>query len=93
MTFTLPESLAQHFASKVPARQRSRFLAEALRNKLSEREQEIIRACEIANRDPEVRAIEKEFDAISGEITEPWTGAPARRGMVGRSRSNARVRN
>ncbi len=93
MTFTLPEELAVQFVRRVPARHRSRYLAEALSQKLSERDRQLIRACEIANQDPEVRAIEKEFDAISGEIAEPWSQSPARRGMVGRSRSRPRVRN
>lgn len=81
------------FASKVPPRHRSRYLADALREKMAERDRELVRACEIANRDPEVRAIEEEFDAISGEIKEPWRGSPTRRGVVGPSRSNARIRN
>jgi metal-responsive CopG/Arc/MetJ family transcriptional regulator len=65
ITFTAPEELADEFASKVPARQRSRYLADALRDKLAERDRELVRACEVANRDPEVRAIEKEFDSMS----------------------------
>ena len=38
----------------------------------SEREKQLIRACEIVNQDPEVRQIENEFDALVDEITEPW---------------------
>jgi hypothetical protein len=38
----------------------------------AEREQRLIRACEIANQDPELRQIEKEFDALRDEILEPW---------------------
>ena len=96
MTFTVPEELAVQFARRVPARKRSRYLAEALAQKLAERDRRLVRACEIANHDPEVRAIEKEFDSLPGEITEPWTGARARpqprRGLVGASRSNRRLR-
>jgi len=64
MTFTLPVELAVRSARKVPARQRSRYLAEALAQKLAERQRQLVRACEIANRDPEVRAIENEFDSL-----------------------------
>ena len=99
MTFTLPEDLAARFARRVPARQRSRYLAEALAQRLAERDRQLVRACEIANHDPEVRAIEDEFDSLPslpGEIAEPWTGAaarpPARRGLVGASRSHRRLR-
>ena len=38
----------------------------------SEREKQLIRACEIVNEDPEVRQIEAELDALLDEITEPW---------------------
>jgi metal-responsive CopG/Arc/MetJ family transcriptional regulator len=78
MTFTLPEELASRFVRRVPARDRSRYVAEALANKLAERDQRLIRACEIVNKDPEVRKIEKEFDALTDEIAEPWEDAPPR---------------
>lgn len=83
MTFTLPDDLADQFVKKVAARNRSRYLAEVLAQKLQERDRQLIRACEVANRDPEVQAIEKEFDAISEEFREPWSDAKARRGVVG----------
>ena len=38
----------------------------------SEREKQLIRACEIVNEDPEVRQIEGDFDALLDEISEPW---------------------
>jgi hypothetical protein len=68
MTFTLPHELAERFVKKVPARERSRYLAEALAQKLEDRDRRLIRACEVASRDPEVLAIEKEFDAIPEEF-------------------------
>ena len=95
MTFTLPEELVARFTRRVPARERSRYLAEALAEKLSERERQLVRACEIANRDPDVRAIENEFDSLPGEIAEPWSGTarrpPARRRLVGEPRSHRRL--
>lgn len=100
MTFTLPEELVVRFAGRVPARKRSRYVAEALAEKLAARDRQLIRACEIANHDPEVRAIENEFDSLPGEIAEPWTGAAARpqprpqarRRLVGASRPHRRLR-
>jgi hypothetical protein len=38
----------------------------------------LIRACEIANRDEDLLAIEREFEIISGDIAEPWTNAQKR---------------
>src|ERR1035437_7740259 len=73
MTFTLPEDLAARFLKRVPARNRSGYMAEALAQKLAERDRRLVQSCEIANRDPEVGAIEKEFDSFSHEIPEPWS--------------------
>jgi ubiquinone biosynthesis protein UbiJ len=78
MTFTLPEEVASKFMRRVPARDRSRYVAAALAEKLSEADRQLMRACEIANRDPEVAAIEQEFDALPSDMTEPWNDAPAR---------------
>lgn len=74
MTFTLPEELARRFVKRVPARERSQYLAEALAERLGERERQLIRACEIANQDPKIRAIEAEFASLPDEMTEPWGG-------------------
>ncbi len=92
MTFTLPDDLAEQFVKKVAARHRSHYLAEALAQKLQERDRRLIRSCEVANRNPDVQAIEKEFDGLSEEIREPWNDAKARRSVVGAPRSNSRVR-
>jgi hypothetical protein len=78
MTFTLPDDLASSFARRVPARERSRYVADAIAEKLAERERRLIRACEIANQDPGLREIEQEFDALTDGIAEPWEDAPAR---------------
>ena len=58
MTFTLPDSVASSFTRRVPARDRSRYVAEAIAEKLAEREKRLIQACEIVNNDPAVREIE-----------------------------------
>ncbi len=92
MTFTLPGDLADRFVKSVAARQRSRYLAQAIAQKLEERDLSLVRACEVANRNFDVRAIEKEFDAIPDEIREPWSGTKARRSVVGAPRPKSRVR-
>jgi hypothetical protein len=54
---------------------RSGDVAEAIPDKPSEWDRQLIRACEAANKDPDVFAIEKELDALSDEIAEPWIRA------------------
>jgi ubiquinone biosynthesis protein UbiJ len=76
MTFTVPEELAGQFIRRVPARDRSKYVAEALADKLAERERRLIHACNLANQDAEVAQIEDEFSALPDEVMEPWTDAP-----------------
>ncbi len=78
MTFSLPKSLVAKFVRRVPPRHRSRYVAEALAAKLRERDLQLARACEIANRDRKVYALEKAFDALPEEIPEPWVDAASR---------------
>lgn len=78
MTFTIPDELATRFVRRIPAQDRSRYVAAAIADKLAEREKRLIRACETVNRDPAVREIEKEFNALTDEIAEPWEDAPTR---------------
>ena len=80
MTFSLPADLAATFVRRVPARDRSRYLAEALAYRLGERDRQLIAACETANRDADVMSdvmsIEREFDRLNDAVTEPWTLLP-----------------
>jgi len=78
MTFTIPEDLATQLLKRVPARGRSRYVTEAIATRLRCRDEQLIRACEIANRDPDVLAVEQEWEMLPDEIAEPWTDAPAR---------------
>jgi ubiquinone biosynthesis protein UbiJ len=78
MTFTLPEEIAAKFVRRVPARDRSRYVAAALAEKLTEADRQLVRACEIANQDPEIATIEQEFDSLPSDMAEPWTDAPTR---------------
>lgn len=78
MTFSLPENVAAQLIKRVPARNRSRYVAEALSSKLRERDRLLARAAEVANRSRAVRSIEQEFDALEDELAEPWDDAASR---------------
>ena len=80
MTFTIPDDVVTQFLRRVPARDRSRYVAEAIAARLRERDERLIRACEVANDNADVLAIEKEWDAMADrtEIEEPWNIAAAR---------------
>jgi metal-responsive CopG/Arc/MetJ family transcriptional regulator len=75
VTFSLPDELVRKFARRVPARQRSRYVADALAVKLDEREQMLARACDSVNRSRAIRAVERDWDALTDEILEPWDDA------------------
>ena len=72
MTFSVPEPLAAQLLRRVSSRDRSRFVSEALAARLEERDMALIRACEIANQDLDVAAIENDFDGIRDAMAEPW---------------------
>jgi hypothetical protein len=71
MTFSLPIDLANRLLKRVPARDRSRFLAQSLEKSLREDEESLIRSCLLANQDPEGKAIEQEWDEVRDAIEEP----------------------
>jgi hypothetical protein len=74
MTFTLPEPLAERFVRRIPARARSKYVACALIEKFSVHDRYLAESCRIANGDPEVRAIEEEFEAITAKAAESGGG-------------------
>jgi hypothetical protein len=76
MTFSIPADLASQLLKRVPARDRSRFLAKALEKSLREEEQALVRSCRLANQDPEVTIIEQEWEEIGDQIEEPWSESP-----------------
>ena len=78
MTFSLPEKLAAQLLKRVPARSRSRYVADALVRQLRERDRLLARAADIANHSRELRALEDEFDALPDSIAEPWDDTPTR---------------
>ena len=78
MTFSIPETVAKEFLRTVAARNRSKYVANALAARLKAEENALARACDMANASDDIRAMEQEFDAISLDLTEPWTDATAR---------------
>jgi len=75
MTFSLPEPLAATFVRRIRSADRSRYVAEAIAERLEAREREIIAACEAANAEPDVLAATLEFDALPDTMADdPWTG-------------------
>jgi hypothetical protein len=75
MTFTLPQDLADEFLRRVPGNHRSQYVAAAISAKLREREERLIRACEIANGSADVLEIEISMDALADRadgVQEPW---------------------
>ena len=81
MTFTIPGDLANQFLRRVSARERSRYVSDAIAAKLREREEQMIRSCEVANNNADVLAIERDWEALvddTDRIAEPWNYAPPR---------------
>ena len=75
LTFTLPEDLAAEFLRRIPSSSRSRYVATAIAAQLREREEQLIRACEVANRSADVLNIETSFDSLADQVDrmqEPW---------------------
>ena len=72
MTFSVPEPLAVQFLRRIPARDRSRFMSEALAARLEARDIHLIQACEAANADADVAKLEQDLDAIQDQMAEPW---------------------
>lgn len=75
LAFTLPQELATEFLARVPASLRSQYVAVAIADKLRTREQQLVRACEIANNSADLREIESSFDSLadgSDVVQEPW---------------------
>jgi hypothetical protein len=71
MTFTIPDEVAEPLLKRIPSRKRSNYVAEAIADKLKQRDEQLIRACEAANQDSAVSAIEQEMDKVTEQIPEP----------------------
>jgi metal-responsive CopG/Arc/MetJ family transcriptional regulator len=75
LTFTLPEDLAAEFLRRIPSSNRSQYVATAIRARLRDREEQLARACEVANSAADLLNIEADFDGFADEVDrvqEPW---------------------
>jgi hypothetical protein len=72
MTFTIPDEVAKPFLRAVPSTLRSKFVTDALRKTLKDREAALIAACDAVNADPELNALVDDWQAANDPIAEPW---------------------
>jgi len=70
MTFSFPEKLAAQLAQRIPTRQRSRYVADAVAARLAEQDRELHEAAAIVNACADIRLLEKELDALPDIETE-----------------------
>ncbi len=77
MTFTIPDDVATPFLRVVPSARRSKFVADALRKTLKEREQALIAACDAVNADLTLNALVEELQSVHDPIEEPWDESAA----------------
>ena len=78
MTFTIPDEVAAPFLRVVPSARRSKFVADALRRSLKDRENALAAACDAVNADAKLNALVEEWQAVNDPIEEPWDDAAAR---------------
>jgi Arc/MetJ family transcription regulator len=72
MTFTIPDEVATPFLRAVPSTRRSKFVTDALRKTLREREAVLIAACDAVNADSDLNKLVDEWQAANDPIAEPW---------------------
>ena len=68
ITLSLPEPVARTLVKRVPARERSKFLARAIEGSLRCQESALAQACIAANRDPKSKALENDWDHVPDEV-------------------------
>lgn len=78
MTFTIPDDVAAPFLRVVPSARRSRFVADALRRSLKERDTSLAAACDAVNADAKLNAVVRDWQSINDPVEEPWDDAAAR---------------
>ena len=71
-TFTLPVEVFKRFAALVPEGTRSSVVSTLLDAEAARREKALAGACDVANADAELLAIEKDFQALEDTVSEPW---------------------
>lgn len=77
MTFTIPDEIAAAFLRSVPSARRSKFVADALRQTLNDRQASLIAACDAVNADPQLSAVVDEWQAAGDPVQEPWDESAA----------------
>jgi hypothetical protein len=73
-TFTVPRQTLERFLSAVPENRLGEVVAEMMRAEADRREAALIAACETVNADPEMAALEADFQALPDTMDEPWRG-------------------
>jgi hypothetical protein len=71
-TFTVPEDIFQRFAAVVPSRTRSALVTKLLEEETRRREAMLAAACEAANADSDLSALEADFQAVKDIVSEPF---------------------
>jgi len=71
-TFTVPRRTLERFLSAVPENRVGEVVAGLMRAEADRREAALIAACEIVNADPEMVALEADFQALPDTMEEPW---------------------
>ena len=74
MSISLPEEIAIEFVQRISPRRRSRFVADLIRAKLRESDEQYIRACEAANNDPDTQQVERDMASLPDTVDEEWHG-------------------
>jgi hypothetical protein len=64
MTFSFPKKLAAQLTQRVPTRERSRYVADAVAARLAEHDRALREAAAVANACPDIRLLEQELDAL-----------------------------
>jgi hypothetical protein len=64
----------ERFLSAVPESRLSEVVAEMMRVEADRREAALIAACDFVNADPEMAALEADFQALPDTMEEPWPG-------------------
>ena len=62
------------YTKHAPIKGLERFVNHLSEAQLEAKREQMIRACETANNDPETREIEREMDALPDTMTEEWNG-------------------
>lgn len=71
-TFTLPKETFRRFAALVPEGKRSAVIAKLIEDEASRRERGLAQACDAANRDANLAALEADFQALEDTVSEVW---------------------